>query len=991
MIEQYVYSRSDKSFVNKAGQKIGLGHGFMAWTDGVTADMQKALQMYCAVFNNKSTTLPDGGRAPVLIKAALATGDTVLQCSTWLKGERGIHVAHGYVVPQDSAEQFCPEHWFLLPYQTTDANAHTEEGGLVYPQAEQLPGEALVLQPLAQAMEAMNIGQEQFSRLLRACADAIPLRRQVQIACDFTLPDIRSRQQQVLCWIYRCLPWALRRALGFDMTFTAATAPRQYQISFVWDRLVQVSGRSVTVRAEKPVPLGNHYMFMGGEVYHGRGAESRFDTDTLLGRWLDRLVAVLWEAGENHAAVLAQLEEVYRCFHTGIEKLALRAEETIDPALYDALIWNNMVRADQPHLESVLDGLECSEEEAYAAKEKLLCLPVQAEGGEALAISALEDVWGRSQREDDPRAFRLLRLVSDRGGRIRETADAMAGALFARALRRSREDVPGQMELLREKMETECYKRALQGALFTGPQNAADAACWNELGLAADAEALWTVRNDWALCRLSKATDAVHMLETVLRGAASLPGIDEEQAQTVTGHLLANALQSIGTSGVITLGQMGRAARYCLEKDARTVQIARKMLTCMKERYVTGERGIGLTQLEELQKTFRPAAADEVVSGLWLELFEEAYARSGEQAPDSLCPLCPELFERLCAVLQAVPWQSDEQRDGCAAVLFDKAMMLCTVEAPEFMTAEWLQAQLAILAACGQRRPLVAVWAALAGYLQALAEMQPEKKGVFSGGSVYEDEFGAQWNCLKAVRTEYALAGNDLIMLFHLLATLYGKGVVPLQAGVICLYAGRCAAAKVSEKYRLPAAVFLRRMLLGGEPGRLAAVLSLCRSVEQEDVPADVRAFRADILQSLCDEELLDALHRGISVEEAAGVAIMRSVTELAQQELLETEPALAVNTAVLAYLREKGGMLHKPLLGIYEKKYLRALSGEPEERPAGKLPWKPWEKRGAREDSAPADSAAQADGWDRTDNWGQPAEAQPQESGVKKIFRKPR
>ena len=46
MIEQYVYSRSDKSFVNSVGQKIGLGHGFMAWTDGVTADMQKALEKY---------------------------------------------------------------------------------------------------------------------------------------------------------------------------------------------------------------------------------------------------------------------------------------------------------------------------------------------------------------------------------------------------------------------------------------------------------------------------------------------------------------------------------------------------------------------------------------------------------------------------------------------------------------------------------------------------------------------------------------------------------------------------------------------------------------------------------------------------------------------------------------------------------------------------------------------------------------------------------
>ena len=36
------------------------------------------------------------------------------------------------------------------------------------------------------------------------------------------------------------------------------------------------------------------------------------------------------------------------------------------------------------------------------------------------------------------------------------------------------------------------------------------------------------------------------------------------------------------------------------------------------------------------------------------------------------------------------------------------------------------------------------------------------------------------------------------------------------------------------------------------------------------------------------------------------------------------------------------------------------------------------------------AEDAAQADGWAQVDNWGQPAEAQPQQSGIKKIFRRP-
>lgn len=984
MIEQYVYSRSDKSFVNSVGQKIGLGHGFMAWTDGVTADMQKALLLYCASFNNKVTTLADGGKAPVLIKAALSNGETVLQCSTWMQENRGFHVAHGYVLPAESAEQVCPEHWFLLPYQTTDANAHTEAGGLVFPQTESLPGKPLTLVPLAQAMEAMNIGREQFKQLLRACLDAIPLRRQVQIACDFTQPEFRAAQQQVLCWIYRCLPWALRRALGFDMTFTAATAPRQYQIAFVADRLVQVSGRSVTVRAEKPVPLGSHYLFMGGEVYHGRGAESRFDTDTLFGRWMDRLVDVLWDAGEQFAPVLEQLEAVYACLQESIGKLALNAEEAIAPELYDALFWNNMIRADQPHLESVLDGLECSEEEAYAAKETLLRLPVQAEGGEALAVSALEDVWGRSQREDDPRAMTLLRLVSDRGGKIRETADAMAGALFARALRRS-EDVPAQMEVYREKMEPACYARALQVALFTGPQSGTDAACWNELGLDAGEAALYAVRNAWAFCRLKKAMDMVHLLELVINGAAALPGIDAQQAQIVTAQLQENARICIEQAEPAALGQLGRVARYCLDTDPRTVDIARRVLVWLKASHAAGAQGVGLTQLEELQKAFQPSAADPVVAQVWRELFCETFARSKETAPDTLYPVCPEIFDRLRKLLQAVVWESAEQRAGYASEMFGRAMTLCTVASPEFMTAEWMQEQLAILSACEQRDKLMTIWQVLALFMQKLPELQPEKKGMFSGGA-YEEEFFAQWNCLKGLQMEYALAGGDIVTLYQVLANLYVKDVLPQAAGVIALYAGRYAAAKVGEKYRIPTAALLNKLLVQGEPGRLEGVLTLCRNVEQADVPTDVWMFRGELLQALCAEDVLDALHKGISVEEAAAVTIMRNVTEMTQEGLLDAAQAQMINSAALGYLREKGGMLHKPLLGMYEKKYLRSLTDAPEERTAGKTAWKPWEKLAGKS----AKDTGTVDGWGQMDGGlaGWPAEEPAKPTG-KSIFRK--
>ena len=92
------------------------------------------------------------------------------------------------------------------------------------------------------------------------------------------------------------------------------------------------------------------------------------------------------------------------------------------------------------------------------------------------------------------------------------------------------------------------------------------------------------------------------------------------------------------------------------------------------------------------------------------------------------------------------------------------------------------------------------------------------------------------------------------------------------------------------------------------------------------------------------------------------------------------------INSAALGYLREKGGMLHKPLLGMYEKKYLRSLTDAPEERTAGKTAWKPWEKLAGKsaKDTGAVDGGGQMDGG--LAGW--PAEEPAKPTG-KSIFKK--
>ncbi len=972
MVEQYIYSRSDKSFVNSVGQKIGLGHGFMAWTDGVTAELQKALLLYCAAFNNKATLLPTGEKAPVYIKAALATGDTVLQSNAWIQENRGFHVAHGYVLSADSDEQYRPEHWFRLPFQTSDANVHTESGGLILPRSEALPGVPVTLKPLADTVQQFGLEKESFKKILRACLDAIRLRRQVQIACDFTLPDVREWQQQLLCWIYRCLPWALRRALGFDMTYTSATAPRQYQITFVWDKLIQVMGRSVNIKAEKPVPLGNHYLFAGSEVYHGRGGEARYDMNTLFVRWLDRLVDVLWDSGAECAGVLEQLEAVYGCFHGSVQALELSAEQSIEPELYDALCWNNLTRAEQPHLECVADALECADEDAYIAKRYLLGLPSIGSDSDALAISALEDVWGRSLRQTDPHALELLKMVGGREGAVKAWANAMAAALLTRALRMNKEDIPGQLTAFAAGLEREQYKYALQAAFFVGSRSAEDLQCWNEMMLSGEKGELDAVCAAWAQTWLQSAADPVHLLDLVAQGASRLDGISPEQAQQITLVLQEKAKEWVAAAKrPVTLAELGRAARFCVSTDARMVSIGNAMLDVLCASCMNGIGAVGLPQLEELQKALQPSAAGDGVRRIWREMFAELYRRA-EQA--ALFPLCPQLLHRIRALLNAVSCGEPEWSAGYARELFAGALVTCTRNVRPYMTADWLQEQLELLAACGQTSLLINIWTVAVNFLQKLPELQTDKRGA----DLFNAEFLPQWNALNELMAAAGLIGDSRMPLYHMLSGLYMQGVLPRSAGIISLYASRCVAPSLAEEIRIPVKDVLYKLLAEEDTSRLDSMLALCCNVEQNDLPMDAQTFRYEILKAVTgDEALLDALHKGRSLEEAAGVRIMRSVAEMAMNAndlpegpLLSVALAQELNGDVLRYLREKGGMLHKPMLGMYERKYLSVLTETPEPVEKPRTLWRKAEK-------AP-EAAPQTDGWDIPA--AQPAEMYPLE-----------
>ena len=90
----------------------------------------------------------------------------------------------------------------------------------------------------------------------------------MQIAFDFALPQAQQLRNQVLCWIYQCLPFAVRRVMGFDAVCTEATATRQYQLTLVSKNNIQINGKKAYIRRGSLMAVGSNFLFAQGKLFH---------------------------------------------------------------------------------------------------------------------------------------------------------------------------------------------------------------------------------------------------------------------------------------------------------------------------------------------------------------------------------------------------------------------------------------------------------------------------------------------------------------------------------------------------------------------------------------------------------------------------------------------------------------------------------------------------------------------------------------------------
>ena len=310
MAEQYIYSRSDKGFVNARGQEVALGFGFVAFSP----NMGKALKDAVNVHSKDCPQLEDA-RLPLLRKACLPKGQTLLQKSTWVRdGDRGFHVAHGYVLEPREAEAAGPAGWFAAPFRLENPNL--AEGGVLLDSLPGLTAQApFRAYPLGETMESLGLDRRSFCQLLLACFDAVTAHSQLLIAYDFEGRDLRA---SVLYWIYTLLPRELWPSLNFDSVYTEISTPGQVQLAFVERGQLQTEEKYPGIRlGTQTVALGSRFLVLDGRIIHNENKSKPvwYGRDGIYAGWLEETAGALWACPEASAGdITGAVDEFYGLF-----------------------------------------------------------------------------------------------------------------------------------------------------------------------------------------------------------------------------------------------------------------------------------------------------------------------------------------------------------------------------------------------------------------------------------------------------------------------------------------------------------------------------------------------------------------------------------------------------------------------------------------------------------------------------------------------------
>lgn len=331
MVDQYIYTRMERPGRN-------VGRGFVNRTDGIVGAVQQGVR----ALTNFEYGLRDGkgNYLPVWMKAALQgrREKIVFQQAVKEYTEGGtVSLYHGYVLDQTEAIFEHPEQWGGLQFcrGVEDIPEKLERRGAPPLRKEKLS-------PFGEVLNYFQLTTTNFVRLIRSCFDAKRNEELVLVAVDYNRPEAQRMALQLLIWLFRFLPMAMRRSVDCT-TCIAQEGKERCAVGLVPTSSVSVRDGHLVLNRKKGFLTGGSILFADGKVERTSGKPNRAAaTGSLFGQWMDALASwVVKQPTQQAERAMTALNQVYRRFDAMI--VSLPEEDRCKLNYYDALCWNHLM------------------------------------------------------------------------------------------------------------------------------------------------------------------------------------------------------------------------------------------------------------------------------------------------------------------------------------------------------------------------------------------------------------------------------------------------------------------------------------------------------------------------------------------------------------------------------------------------------------------------------------------------------------------------
>lgn len=452
MLEQCIYSRADNDYINGNGQRIGVGYGRMANSQGYLAlpsNVQDTLTSYPGPVPDQAGHFPK-----VFSMFGIGAGSDavqVLQQVTYLSSSsRDLHVGHQYAAQGDADVYNMvvdPRAWMHLFFED-------KTNTIDYPvrQCEKLPSDIpFEIGALSDVLKAFSMTLSHFEILLCSLFEVLRYESLFTlITVDDSRPDYPIWIRRLIAHIYMFLPLSMRRRVGFESWFTGRTFSGRVNLQFTGQSRLIADGhrryvRIVRARVKYDYDVTNCVLFAGGNVRFVPDPNYPMDIIRIssyrrfIRPWLERAVS----RDRDGLKVELQLNRYWQIFDTAPD-----GKDACELDAFENLITYEAMR--RGNFDPELDTLPVFAADFYAHMGNY--------GGKLIAKRLIERL---SDVDIEARTIDLLIDLSDEASSGPEVASCAASFLCGNRLGSTRVDISHLQTLIH---------MVAQGRLITAPE-----------------------------------------------------------------------------------------------------------------------------------------------------------------------------------------------------------------------------------------------------------------------------------------------------------------------------------------------------------------------------------------------------------------------------------------------------------------------------------------------------------------------------------------